>query len=147
VVDAIERRLLTPMGLRSLAPEDPRYVRRYVGGVLERDSSYHQGTVWPWLLGAFVEAWIRTGKGSKLEAKARFLDPIAASSAGGHIAEIADAEPPHAPRGCPFQAWSVGEVLRSLELVGQPARRRAAEKKPAAARTGVKRPTGPSPSV
>jgi predicted glycogen debranching enzyme len=118
VVDAVEARLLTPLGLRSLAPGEPGYTPRYEGGVRERDGSYHQGTVWPWLLGPFVEAWVRV-RGStpeaKREARVRFFEPMIRhlGDAGlGHVSEIADAEPPHTPRGCPFQAWSVGEALR-----------------------------------
>jgi predicted glycogen debranching enzyme len=116
VVDQVEKRLWTPMGLRSLAPQDPRYARRYAGGVRERDSSYHQGTVWPWLAGPFIEAWVRargeTAKAKK-EARTRFLEPLLSAAVSGQLAEIADGDPPHAPRGCPFQAWSVGEALRA----------------------------------
>jgi predicted glycogen debranching enzyme len=118
IVDAVMRRLWTPMGLRSLAPEEPGYTPKYDGGVRERDGSYHQGTVWPWLIGPFVEAWVRVHGGSadtKREARQRFLAPIFEhlDSAGlGHVSEIADAEPPHMPRGCPFQAWSLAELLR-----------------------------------
>jgi predicted glycogen debranching enzyme len=118
IVHAVEERLLTPLGLRSLAPDDPAYMPRAEGGVRERDSAYHQGTVWPWLIGPFVEAWVRV-RGStaaaKREARERFLAPLFThlDAAGlGHISEIADGEPPHTPRGCPFQAWSVGEALR-----------------------------------
>jgi len=118
VVDAVERRLWTPLGLRSLAPDQPGYTPRYEGGVRERDGAYHQGTVWPWLAGPFVEAWVRVRGGTpaaRREARRRFLEPLLAhlDEAGlGHISEIADAEAPHAPGGCPFQAWSVGEALR-----------------------------------
>jgi predicted glycogen debranching enzyme len=118
IVDAVEARLLTPLGLRSLAPGEPGYAARYEGGVRERDGAYHQGTVWPWLLGPFVEAWVRVRGGTaeaRREARSRFLDPLLGhlDAAGlGHLPEIADAEPPHTPRGCPFQAWSVGEALR-----------------------------------
>jgi transcription termination/antitermination protein NusA len=93
------------------------------GGVLSRDGAYHQGTVWPWLLGPFVEAWVRVrggGSDARLEARRRFLVPLIEhlSEAGaGHVSEIADAEPPHTPRGCPFQAWSVGEALRLDRVV------------------------------
>jgi predicted glycogen debranching enzyme len=117
VVDAVERRLVTPLGLRSLAPEEPGYAARYEGGVRERDGAYHQGTVWPWLLLPFVEAWIRVRGGtraSRREARARFVQPLLdhVGRAGlGHVSEIADAEPPHTPRGCPFQAWSVAALL------------------------------------
>jgi predicted glycogen debranching enzyme len=123
VVDAVEARLLTPLGLRSLAPNEPGYVGHYGGGVAQRDSSYHQGTVWPWLIGAFVEAWLRVRDNSaeaKAEARARFLPPLFEhlEHAGlGHISEIADADPPHTPAGCPFQAWSLGELLRLEALL------------------------------
>ena len=123
VVDAVEARLWTPLGLRSLAPDDPAYVGRYVGGVARRDGSYHQGTVWPWLAGPFVEAWVRVRGGTseaKREARKKFLDPLLCHTqeAGlGHLPEIADGDPPHTPRGCPFQAWSVGEALRLHRVV------------------------------
>jgi predicted glycogen debranching enzyme len=118
IVDAVEERLWTPLGLRTLAPGEPGYTPRYQGGVAERDGAYHQGTAWAWLLGPFVEAWVRTRgdtRAARREARARFLAPLLdhLETAGlGHISEIADAEPPHTPRGCPFQAWSVGEALR-----------------------------------
>jgi predicted glycogen debranching enzyme len=118
VVEAVGGRLWTPMGLRSLAPGEPGYAPHYEGGASERDSFYHQGTVWPWLIGAFVEAWLRVhGETPEAvrEARQRFLTPLFdhLGTAGlGHISEIADAEPPHTPRGCPFQAWSIGELLR-----------------------------------
>jgi predicted glycogen debranching enzyme len=118
VVDAVEARLLTPVGLRSLAPGEPGYTPRYRGSVAQRDASYHQGTVWPWLIGAFVEAWVRVRgntAAAKAEARARFLPPLYQhlNQAGlGHTSEICDAEPPHTPGGCPFQAWSLGELLR-----------------------------------
>src|SRR6266540_1063099 len=132
VVDAVEQRLLTPLGLRSLAPGERGYTARYEGDVVARDGAYHQGTVWPWLLGAFVEAWVRVRGGTvaaKRTARERFLAPLLAhlDDAGlGHICEIADAEPPHRPRGCPFQAWSVGEALRLDQAVLAAAGRRAA---------------------
>lgn len=123
VVEAVERSLWTPMGLRSLAPAEPAYVGHYLGGPAARDGSYHQGTVWPWLLGPFVEAWVRVHGGTasaKRQARERFLDPLLShlNEAGlGHISEIADGDPPHRPRGCPFQAWSVGEALRLDRVV------------------------------
>ena len=118
VVDAVEAKLATPLGLRSLSPDDPRYAGRYEGGVRERDGAYHQGTVWPFLAGAFVDAWVRTrggGETVKREARDRFLAPLMAhlDDAGlGHVSEIADGDSPHTPRGCPFQAWSLGELIR-----------------------------------
>jgi predicted glycogen debranching enzyme len=131
VVDVVETRLWTPIGLRTLPAEDGRYVPRYEGGIRSRDGSYHQGTVWPWLLGALVEAWVRVrGNGPEVrrEARRRFVEPLLEHlpRAGiGHISEIADAEPPHTPRGCPFQAWSVGEALRlDLKVLALPRRAR-----------------------
>lgn len=118
VVAVVEQQLLTPAGLRSLAPGEPGYAPHYQGGVRERDGSYHQGTVWPWLLGAFVEAWVRTHGDdltARQSARQRFFEPLLARMelAGlGHLGEIADGDAPHAARGCPFQAWSVGEALR-----------------------------------
>jgi predicted glycogen debranching enzyme len=123
VVDAVERELYTPLGLRSLERHHPDYHAHYTGGVLGRDGAYHQGTVWPWLLGAFVEAWVKVRGNTpeaKAEAKARFGQPLRQhlEHAGlGHVSEIADADAPHVPRGCPFQAWSVGELLRLERVV------------------------------
>ena len=118
VIDLVEARLLTPLGLRTLDPADPAYVARYQGGVMERDGSYHQGTAWPWLMGPFVEAWLRA-RGStaqaKAEARARFLPALYAhlGEAGlGHVSEVVDGDAPHRPGGCPFQAWSLGELIR-----------------------------------
>ena len=109
--------------MRSLERHHPDYQAHYTGGVRSRDGAYHQGTVWPWLLGAFVEAWVKV-RGStpeaKQQARARFVAPLREHlhCAGlGHVSEIADAEAPHAPRGCPFQAWSVGELLRLERVV------------------------------
>jgi len=122
VIDSVEQQLLTPLGLRSLAPTDRAYVPRYEGNVWHRDTAYHQGTVWPWLLGPFVEAWLKSRDqtaAAKLEAEQRFIAPLRAhlNRAGiGHVSEIADAEAPYTPRGCPFQAWSVSELLRISTL-------------------------------
>ena len=123
MIDACEKHLLTPLGLRSSAPGEPGYAKQYCGGVWQRDGSYHQGTVWPWLIGPFVEAWVRvrgSTNAAKREARRRFIEPFLKhlDEAGlGHISEIADADAPHTPRGCPFQAWSVGEVLRLDQIV------------------------------
>lgn len=118
VVDVVEAQLWTPLGLRTLAPGAPGYHGRYEGDPAARDAAYHQGTAWPWLLGPFVEAWVAV-RGATAEAKRqareRFLVPLDAhlTSYGiGHLPEIADGDPPHTPRGCPFQAWSMGELLR-----------------------------------
>jgi len=124
IVDVVEAHLVTPLGLCSLAPGEPGYRGKYEGGVTERDDAYHQGTAWPWLLGAFIEAWVRVRGGTdgvKRQARARFLDPLLEhlDDAGlGHLPEIADGDPPHTARGCPFQAWSVAEALRLDRLLG-----------------------------
>lgn len=122
VVDAVEGELWTPMGLRSLSPADARYAGRYEGPSWQRDAVYHQGTVWPWLLGPFVDAWLavrgRTPD-ARAEAERRFVSRLRehVSSAGlGHVSEIADGDAPFTPRGCPFQAWSVGELLRAERM-------------------------------
>jgi predicted glycogen debranching enzyme len=139
VVETVERELLTPLGLRSLAPGEPGYRPRFGTSVFERDSGYHQGTVWPWLIGPFVEAWLRVrGNGSeaKREADARFLAPLREhlNVAGlGHVSEVADAEPPHRPGGCPFQAWSLGELLRASRLVEDRTEIRPAPRRPVCA--------------
>lgn len=118
VVDTVERHLLTPLGLRSLAASEPGYRPSYHGGVWDRDSAYHQGTVWPWLLGPFTEAWLkcRGNSGRAREtARRRFLLPLLEhlDQAGlGHVSEVADGQAPHRPGGCPFQAWSVSELIR-----------------------------------
>lgn len=123
VVDLAETKLLTPKGLRSLSPDDPQYRGAYRGGVWSRDTAYHQGTVWPYLMGAFVEAWVRTRGSSdhaRQEARRRFLEPYLRDLDPhdiGHLPEIAEGDAPHAPRGCPFQAWSLGEALRLDRVV------------------------------
>jgi predicted glycogen debranching enzyme len=122
VVDAVERELLTPVGLRTLARGEPGYVPHYQGGVAQRDGAYHQGTVWPWLLGPFVRAYLRTHR-QEAEAKKYCLDRIIAlgseldTACLGTLAEIFEPEPPHRPVGAPAQAWSVGELLVALSLV------------------------------
>ncbi len=121
VLRIVEENLLTPIGLRTLSPDHPDYRPHYGGGVLARDGAYHQGTVWPWLMGPFVEGWLRVHGGTpeaKATARQRFLVPLAAhlQDAGlGHLCEIADGAAPHQPCGCPFQAWSLAEYIR-LEL-------------------------------
>jgi predicted glycogen debranching enzyme len=118
VLDVVEAQLWTPIGLRSLAPTEAGYASHYTGSMPERDAVYHQGTVWPWLLGPFVEAWVKargSGTSARAEARQRFLAPWRQhlTLAGiGHVSEVADAEAPHEPSGCPFQAWSVSELIR-----------------------------------
>jgi predicted glycogen debranching enzyme len=118
IVDAVEIELLTPLGLRTLSPQDPSYVGQYAGGPRARDGAYHQGTAWPWLLGPFVDAWLAVrgrSDAAKAEARARFLPALEQhlTVAGlGHISEVVDGDAPHRPGGCPFQAWSLGEYIR-----------------------------------
>jgi predicted glycogen debranching enzyme len=118
VIDVVEWELLTPFGLRTLSPRDPRYRGRYEGDPRARDGAYHQGTVWPWLLGPFLSAYVKV-HGSTAEARRRadqFLDPLRAHlwEAGlGQISEVFDGDAPHRPGGCFAQAWSVAEVLRT----------------------------------
>jgi predicted glycogen debranching enzyme len=114
VLDVVERRLLTPVGLRSLAPDEPEYKKRYFGDLRARDAAYHQGTVWAWLIGPWIDAWLKVHPDDRAGAR-RFLggciDALGAFGLGT-IGEIFDAEPPYTPRGCIAQAWSVAEVLR-----------------------------------
>jgi predicted glycogen debranching enzyme len=119
VLEVVERELLTPVGLRTLNRGDSRYRPTYGGNQYSRDSAYHQGTVWPWLLGPYVSAYVRVnGETKQARTKAHELlrgigDHL--SEAGlGQISEIFDANPPHRPQGCFAQAWSVGEILRAL---------------------------------
>jgi glycogen debranching enzyme len=111
----VARRLLTPVGLRSLAPDHPDYKAKYYGDLRARDAAYHQGTVWAWLIGAFVDAWLRLHPTDRRGAR-QFLTgfvPHLNEACIGSISEIFDAEPPFTPRGCVAQAWSVAEVLRA----------------------------------
>jgi len=120
VVTTVQEKLLTPYGLRSLAAGDPEYRKVYRGNPYERDSAYHQGTVWPWLMGPFVDAYLNVF-GESLEScnyLETLFDPFRQhlSEAGlGSISEIFDADPPQLPKGCASQAWSVAEVLRTYQ--------------------------------
>ena len=119
ILRLVKQQLVTPVGLRTLSPDDPRYRPRYEGGVLERDRAYHQGTVWPFLLGPLVTAWIKSfGRNAKSRSEARGLlqglDAHLGEGCLGQVSEIFDAEAPHHPRGCFAQAWSVAEPLRAL---------------------------------
>ena len=119
VVRKVERELLTPFGLRTLAPTDPRYVRHYGGDAYTRDSAYHQGTVWPWLFGPFIEAYLRVHDWSdEAHNQAfRWLEPLRLrmNEYGlGQVSEVCDGDPPHTPGGCIAQAWSVGQLLSTL---------------------------------
>ena len=114
----MEWELLTPYGLRTLSPRDPNYRGRFQGDARSRDGAYHQGTVWPWLLGPFLTSYVKV-HGDTEEARRRadrFLDPLRAHvlEAGlGQISEVFDGDAPHRPGGCFAQAWSLAEVLRT----------------------------------
>jgi glycogen debranching enzyme len=115
VVNAVRDALLTPVGLRTLAPSHPDFRAKYFGDLHARDTAYHQGTVWGWLIGPFVDAWLKVYPESRREAQG-FLQgfvPHLSEAGVGTISEIFDATPPYAPRGCVAQAWSVAEVLRA----------------------------------
>ena len=127
VLSRVRRCLLTPYGLRTLAPSAPGYRPLYEGGPAERDEAYHQGTVWPWLLGAYGEAVLRAAwdvPGSVRELL-RTIRPLFAQHLGdagiGSVSEIFDGDPPHLPNGCIAQAWSVAECLRLLYLLKEAA--------------------------
>jgi len=118
VVDIVERELVTPVGLRSLARNHPDYKPSYHGDLRTRDAAYHQGTVWGWLIGPFVDAWMKVYRDRA--GALRFLEgftPHLADACIGTISEVFDAEAPFTPRGCAAQAWSVAEVLRCREAL------------------------------
>jgi predicted glycogen debranching enzyme len=119
VVEVVQRELLTPLGLRSLSPNDPQYRPRYEGDPLSRDGAYHQGTVWGWLIGPFITAYMKT-HGEERDAReqargwlANFKNHLSEAGGLGQVSEIFDGDPPHTPRGCIAQAWSVAELLRA----------------------------------
>ena len=118
IVDVVTRELLTPLGLRTLSPHDPNYHPRYEGDVRQRDSAYHQGTVWPWLMGPFISAYVKVHERSadarkQAEAWLKPFEEHLKTAGLGQISEIADGDPPHTPRGSIAQAWSVAELLRA----------------------------------
>jgi predicted glycogen debranching enzyme len=114
VLTAVQQRLLTPVGLRSLAPDHPDYKPKYFGDLRARDAAYHQGTVWPWLFGPFIDAWLRVYPTDRTKARSFLhgLVPHLGEACLGTISEIFDADPPFCPRGCVAQAWSAAELLR-----------------------------------
>jgi predicted glycogen debranching enzyme len=114
VLDVVEKKLVTSVGLRSLSPDDPEYKPIYSGDLRSRDGAYHQGTVWAWLIGPFIDAWFKLHPDDKKGAR-KFLEtfPVHLSDDGiGTISEVFDASEPHMAGGCIAQAWSVAEVLR-----------------------------------
>jgi len=125
VLAHVSDELLTPVGLRSLSPADPAYRGWYGGDPWSRDGAYHQGTVWPWLIGPYVDAYLYAygdAPSTRMDLLSR-LQPLVdhVRDAGiGSVSEIFDGEPPHEPRGCVSQAWSVAELLRSLSVLRGP---------------------------
>jgi predicted glycogen debranching enzyme len=116
VLQVVTEKLLTPVGLRSLSPDQPDYKPKYDGDLRARDAAYHQGTVWAWLIGPYIDAWLKVHPAERAAAL-KFLDAFRAHLADacvGTISEVFDAEPPYHPRGCAAQAWSVAEVVRCL---------------------------------
>lgn len=125
ILGVIERELLTPRGLRTLSPSDPNYIGRYEGGPGKRDGAYHQGTVWPWLMGPYISACFKTfGKNAASRFAALWFETFEAhlhEACLGQVSEIFDGDAPHTPRGCVAQAWSVAELLRAIvEDIEQP---------------------------
>ena len=121
VLTVVREKLLTPVGLRSLSREHRDYKAKYFGDLRSRDAAYHQGTVWGWLIGPFIDAWIKVYPDKKAEAR-RFLDgfvPHLSEGCVGSISEVFDAEAPYTQRGCIAQAWSVAEVLRCFALTAE----------------------------
>jgi glycogen debranching enzyme len=114
VVDMVAATLLTPVGLRSLAPGHRDYKPAYFGDLRARDAAYHQGTIWAWLIGYFLDAWLKVyGDTAKARAMLAGFETHLREAGIGTISEIFDAETPYTPRGCIAQAWSVAEVLRA----------------------------------
>ena len=112
VLETVERKLLTPVGLRTLSPDDPRFIPRYQGDRRQRDAAYHMGTVWPWLLGPYADACLRLRCDAAVGRLLLTFQHNLLDAGLGSISEIFDAVKPHTPRGGITQAWSVAEVLR-----------------------------------
>jgi len=126
IVQIVERELLTPYGLRTLGRRDPFYKGRYDGSPRCRDEAYHQGTVWPYLMGPLVEAYLKVNRFSdrSRQRAAELIRPLlrhlTQDACLGSISEVLDGDPPHRPGGCPAQAWSVAEVLRVRRMISTP---------------------------
>ena len=110
--------LVTALGLRSLDPADGRYRGRHRGSVVERDEAYHQGTVWPWLIGPLTDARLAAGRNDATVGLDALVGHLGDWGVGS-VSETADGDAPHNATGCPFQAWSVAEVLRARRAVGR----------------------------
>jgi predicted glycogen debranching enzyme len=122
VLEIVSKKLLTPVGLRSLSPDHPDYKPRYYGDLRARDAAYHQGTVWAWLIGPFIDAYLKVYPGEIATARrllSGFTDHLSEGCIGS-VSEIFDAEPPFTPRGCIAQAWSVAELARSWVKTARP---------------------------
>ena len=123
VVDAVQKNLLTPFGLRTLPAADNRYRGKYTGPQQDRDKAYHQGTVWPYLIGPFAEAYLKVNDFSRKSKRkaAEFIKPLmqhlTEDGCLGQICEIFDGDAPHKPKGCIAQAWSVAELIRAYLLI------------------------------
>jgi len=123
VVEVVQNELLTPYGLRTLDVSDSRYKGTYSGPQHQRDQAYHQGTVWPYLMGAFIEAYLKVNNFSKKSKKqaSKFIEPLMQhlmeDSCLGNISEIFDGDAPHHSRGCIAQAWSVAELIRAYKMI------------------------------
>jgi len=123
VVDAVHKNLLTPYGVRTLNAQDSRYRGKYTGPQRRRDDAYHQGTVWPYLIGPFVEAYLKVNDFSRKSKRkaAEFIEPLmqhlTEDGCIGQLCEIFDGDAPHKPRGCIAQAWSVAELIRAYRLI------------------------------
>jgi glycogen debranching enzyme len=123
VVNAVQQHLLTPYGLRTLDVTNEHYKGTYAGAQQQRDEAYHQGTVWPYLIGPFVESYLKVNGFSRKSKKnaAEFIEPLlqhlTEDGCLGSISEIFDGDAPHTPRGCIAQAWSVAELIRAYRLV------------------------------
>jgi glycogen debranching enzyme len=120
ILKVIDKELYTPKGLRTLSPNNPHYVGRYEGDQPTRDSAYHQGTAWPWLLGAYVEAHFRINPTRAVNIANEILESFK-EDIGIHgictISEVYDGDPPQRPNGCISQAWSVAEIIRIYKMV------------------------------
>jgi len=123
VVDAVQKELLTPYGLRTLNTQDTRYRGQYTGPQQQRDEAYHQGTVWPYLIGAFVESFLKVNEFSQKsrQTASEFIQPLlqhlTEDGCLWSVSEIFDGDAPHKPRGCIAQAWSVAELIRAYQLI------------------------------